>query len=115
MKFLSAASWAKDSVAEAAQQLISWACVDIAAPIYKRSDEELLTLIERKDDRHRLMRAFAFIELYYRAGCFDPSMPYRVWSLVMGPDVPPPVSTLGGGAFPLPYDWRRGGWGAPVH
>ena len=87
-----------------------WACVDIKAPVYKQSTENLLWLIEQKDSRHQFTRVFAFIELYYRAGCFDPSMPYRVWSFVVGPDAPPPVSCLGLGAFPRQYDLRSNGW-----
>jgi len=91
-----------------------WACTDFRAAFYQRTDEELITLVNTTDDRHRFMRVFAFIELYYRCGVFDPSMPYRVWRIVMGPGVPPPFSSSGFGAFRAQPDWRSLGW-AQVH
>lgn len=75
--------------------------------MYQRTDEELWILVQMRDNWHREWRVYAYIELYYRAGVFDPLMPYRVWSTVMGADTPQPMSRMGVGAFKIKHD---GGW-----
>jgi hypothetical protein len=63
------------------------------------------------DEHHRRKRVFAFIELFYRAGVFDPMMPYRVWMAIMGTEEDPPfayakrsnsLAAMGIGAFQPP-------------
>jgi hypothetical protein len=57
-------------------------------------------LAQTTDEHHRLKRVLAFIELFYRAGVCDPTMPYRVWVKLMG-DAEPPFAYSGIGAFQI--------------
>ncbi len=74
-------------------------CVDHTIQFWRVSDSELIELVSTTDARHRLARVSAYVELFYRAGIFTPAMPYIVWRYVMGPQIPPPVSSSGFGAF----------------
>ena len=81
-------------------------CTDSRRPMYLRTDEELWILVQMRDNWHKEWRVYAYIELIYRSGNFDPHIPYLVWTIVMG-DIPPPMSRLGFGAFPIKHD---AGW-----
>lgn len=86
-------------------------CMDPRLDYTKVSSEVLLDVAGTTDDRHKLARVCAFIELMYREGVFAPTMPFIVWRQVMGPGVPPPTSSTGFGAF-----WDRRGrshWASP--
>lgn len=69
-------------------------CVEPERPIYSHSDEALWWLVQTRDDIHdKRKRVYAYIHLFYRAGVFDPMMPYRVWITVMGTEEDPPFAT----------------------
>lgn len=78
-------------------------CVNPRIEFYKEPDEDLINLALTRDDRHKLARVSAYIELFYRAGVFSPVMPYIVWRYVIGPHIPPPVTATGFGAFSSHY------------
>lgn len=78
-------------------------CTEPSRPMYLYTDAALEWLVSQTcDEHHRRKRVFAYIELSYRAGVFDPLMPYRVWLAVMGPDEDPPFARNGIGAFQPP-------------
>ena len=56
-------------------------CTDPVTPIWKRTDNELWIVVQLRDDRHSHHRYRAYVELFFRAGVFDPLMPRRVWSV----------------------------------
>jgi hypothetical protein len=77
-------------------------CTEPNRPMYSYTDTALTWLVQTTDDHHKRMRVKGYIELFYRAGVFDPMMPYRVWIAVMGTDVDPPFTKDGIGAFQVP-------------
>lgn len=92
------------------------ACRDLRTPYHQRTTAELFDIIEnRRDESHRLARVSAYIELFYRAGEFDPLMPYRVWFTVFGEHVPPPVSVTQFGAFQWVPEQMRHYFGSVPH
>jgi hypothetical protein len=70
-------------------------CLEPSRPIYSYTDVALTWLVQTTDDHHKPMRVKGYIELFYRAGVCDPMMPYRVWLVVMGPDIDPPFAQKG--------------------
>jgi hypothetical protein len=70
-------------------------CLEPSRPMYQYTDVALEWLVQTTDDHHKRKRVNGYIELFYRAGVFDPMMPYRVWLVVMGPNVDPPFAQKG--------------------
>jgi hypothetical protein len=81
-------------------------CAEPRRPMFLYTESALEWLCMQTDERHKRPKVFAFIELYYRAGVFDPRMPYVVWLNVMGPNELPPFAYNGIGAFQLPRSVR---------
>lgn len=81
------------------RQLLDWC---MAKPFYERTDEELLAFVSVHEDcnLHREFRVKAYVFLLAHMGDARQEMPYYVWTLVMGPDIPPPC-TFGMGMFPF--------------
>jgi hypothetical protein len=71
-------------------------CTEPERPIYAHTDESLWWLVQTRDDIHdKRKRVYAYIHLFYRAGIFDPMMPYRVWINVIGTEEDPPFACKG--------------------
>lgn len=80
-------------------------CVEPKRPMYLYTDAALSWLAQTFDEHHRRKRVYAFIELFYRAGECDPTMPYLVWRAIMGIDILPPFAWGNNiGAFQPPRD-----------
>lgn len=75
-------------------------CENPSALLIEQSEEDLMhVILERRDQGHAIFRVYAYIEMYFRCGVFDPLTPYRVWQAVMGDAIPP--CQFGRGAFPF--------------
>jgi hypothetical protein len=81
--------------------LFQW-CME--KPFYERTNAELLEFVSDQQDNHvhRAFRVTAYSVILSRLGDGRASMPYELWTLVMG-DIPPP-SSHGMGMFPLYSD-----------
>jgi hypothetical protein len=78
-------------------------CKNPKSILIDQREEDLWYVVNEKlDSVHAFVRVFAYIELYYRNGVFDPLMPYLVWTVVMGDTTPPRSAPFGAFSLSMP-------------